>query len=98
MIPKIDSFALRSVVRDDYGKITETNENIFWGVIERQTQFRTSGGNASMVGEGMIFCSGLQGIAKLGQEVIVDDLVFTITQVFDASDLSGYHHTEIVYG
>jgi len=98
MIPKIDSFVLKSSTRDAYGKVTATTETTYYGVIERQTQFRTRGGDTSMIGEGMVFCDALSGVAKLGQELIIDDLTFTITQVFDASDLNGYHHTELVYG
>lgn len=98
MIPKVESFQLREVVRDNYGTILSTTDTTYWGVIERQTQFRSSGGSAVLIGEGMIFTAEVQAMTKIGQEIIIDELVFTITQVFDAMALGNYHHTEIVYG
>jgi hypothetical protein len=98
MIPKAESFQLREVTKDVYGKITATTDTTYYGVIDRQTQFRSVGGSASMVGEGMVFTDEFRANTKLGAEIIIDSLVFTITQVFDAVALGKYHHTEIMYG
>ena len=98
MIPRVDSFILRTTERDAYGSISVVNDNTYWGMIERQTQFRSSAGNTVVLGEGMVFTDELRCVGLLGSEVIIDDKAYTITQAFDASDLSGYHHTELVYG
>lgn len=98
MIPKTDSFSLRTTVKDAYGKITEVSENTYYGIIERQVQFRSKNDSTTWVGEGIIFTEEIQAVDKLGLEVVVDGNVYTISQAFDAKDLTGsYHHTEILY-
>jgi hypothetical protein len=97
-IPDVESFALSTSTRDKYGKVTNVEDITYWGIIERQTQFR--GGVAQLViGEGVVFSSNIQGYAVTGQEIVIDGQIFTITQVLELKDLEGlFHHTELVYG
>ena len=46
----------------------------------------------------MVFSSQIAGLAKVGEEIIIDGDVYTIKKSFDAHDMSDYHHTEVVYG
>lgn len=97
-IPYIESFQLHTSTKDKYGKITSSTDVTYYGVIERETQFR--GANpASEIGKGIIFCSDLEGLVDVGQEVIVDGEVLTIVKYADLKDLgnASYHHTELVY-
>ena len=98
MIPRVESFILRTTEKDAYGKITTISDNIYWGMIERQTQFRVAGGATVVLGEGMVFTDEFTAVDQLGKEIIIDSNVYTIIQAFDAHDLTGYHHTEIIYG
>ncbi len=97
LIPDVEQFSLRTNTRDAYGKVTATADVLYWGVIERQTQFR--GGSSTYVGEGMIFSSHIEALTKVGDEIIIDTLVWTVKQVLELKDLGGtYHHTELLYG
>ena len=98
MIPNAESFKIKKTSRDAYGKVTTDSEDTYYGVIDRQTQFRSSHGDTVIVGEGMVFTSELKAAGLVGQEIIIDDKTWTITQVYDAVALGNYHHTEITYG
>ena len=98
MIPKAESFIISIITRDAYGKKSATSETTYWGVIDRQTQFRSSGGSTVVTGEGMVFTEEFRAGDMIGQEIIIDGKTWTITQVFDAVALGDYHHTEITYG
>jgi hypothetical protein len=97
-IPDVETFTIRVSNRDAYGKVTSVVDTDYMGMIERQTQFR---GRSPVVtlGEGMVFSSNIEGLAIVGQEIIIDTSVWTIVQSFDAKDIDGaYHHTELIYG
>jgi hypothetical protein len=97
LIPDVETFILRTNTRDEYGKVITTEDITYWGVIERQTQFR--GGSSTYVGEGMIFSSHIEGLTKVGDEILIDALIWTVKQVLELKDLgSKYHHTELLYG
>jgi hypothetical protein len=98
MIPDIEQFVVKDSTRDKYGKITSQVDTPYYGMIERQTQFR--GGSAvTYIGEGVVFSSNIQGKCTVGQEIVIDEHIFTIVQVLELKDIEGtYHHTELVYG
>jgi len=98
MIPSVDSFTVATTTRDAFGKITSTAEHTYGGVIDRQTQFRSSNGETTMIGEGMVITEEIKAMGLLGSEITIDGLTFTITQVYDAYALGVYHHTELIYG
>ena len=97
-IPEVEEFSLRTNTRDKYGKVTTTADVVYSGMVERQTQFR-GGSSPTVIGEGVVFCSSIQSLAVVGQEIIIGTDVYTIVQVLDLKDGEGtYHHTELVYG
>ena len=97
-IPSVEIFYLKTVTKDEFGKILSETNKEYGGVIDRQTQWRSvQGGATTVLGEGMVFSSELEGLTEVGQEIIIDGNTYTISQTGDLGALGVYHHTEIIY-
>jgi hypothetical protein len=99
MIPKAETFILKTVTKDKYGTITDTVSTTYYGIIERDSQFRSTQGETTFLGKGIIFTDEVTVSDKVGNEVVVDGDTFTIVKGADIKDFDGvYHHSELIYG
>ena len=97
MIPKTDSFSVVTETKDVLGKISEVSSNLYYGTIDRESQFSVVDNQLDVVGKGIIFTDELSDI-EVGTKLLVDGESFYVKSRFIGKMDGQVHHLEIVYG
>ena len=98
MIPDIETFTLRTIQKDSFGKVTGNTETTFKGVSDEETVYDQTGATLNVVGKGMVYTSNTSISPVEGDEIVVNGATFIITKQFRAKVYGTFHHWEIVYG
>lgn len=97
MIPEVDTAYLIERTVDKYGTVQSTTSTSFGCMIERDTQFDYSTGNAIAIGKGIVFTSTELAFSQ-GKHVTIDGEEFEIRRMRKLEVYGEFHHYELIYG